>query len=351
LTIAARIALIGAGSIGREHGLMLMKHPETHLVGIADTSSDARSFAMEHNIPFFHNFEQMLDDLQPDGAIIALPNTLHEGAGLACLSRRIPVLIEKPIADTVQAALKIVDASESLGVPVLVGHHRRHSSDIQGARKAIEDGELGEIVAVNGMWFTKKHNSYFDSEWRRRAGGGPFLINLVHDIDCFLYLLGGIESVWAVSSNKVRNFEVEDTGAVIMKFKSGVLGTFILSDTVPSPYTWDVASGQAPYIPEFPENCYFIGGTKACLAVPGMDLWRYPNEGDWRDHIVKHHKPIPKSSCYWNQVQNFVDVIRGRAKPVVSARDGTTTLAVTQAIQRSAETSTLVMIDERRQIA
>ena len=121
MTTAARIALIGAGSIGREHSLMLMKHPETLLVGIADTSSDARSFATEHDIPFFQNYEQMLDDLQPDGAIIALPNTLHEEAGLACLSRKIPVLIEKPIADTVEAAFKIVDASESLCVPVLVG--------------------------------------------------------------------------------------------------------------------------------------------------------------------------------------------------------------------------------------
>jgi hypothetical protein len=67
------MALVGAGSIGREHGLLLMKHPETQLVGIADTSSEARTFAKERNVPFFQNYEQMLDDLQPDGAIIALP--------------------------------------------------------------------------------------------------------------------------------------------------------------------------------------------------------------------------------------------------------------------------------------
>jgi len=339
----ARIALLGAGLIGREHAQLLTNHPQTELVGIADMSDAAKELAGGLGVPLFSDYRTMLDELRPDGAIIALPNQLHVAAGMDCLARKIPMLVEKPIADTVASARELVEAAEKAGVPILVGHHRRHSPDIREARRAIKDGDLGEIVAISGVWYVKKHESYFDTEWRRQPGGGPLLINLIHDIDCFRFLCGDIESVQAIASNKVRGFAVEDTAAVAMRFESGALGTFMLSDAVPSPYVWDTGSGQALYFPTQPEDTYYIGGRNASLAVPTLDLWRPANDGDWRDPMVRHHLHTDRSSCYVNQLDNFVGVIRGQAEPVVSGRDGMMTLATILAIARAAQ--------ERREVA
>ncbi|MDB5894337.1 MAG: hypothetical protein JWQ88_1868, partial [Rhodoferax sp.] len=217
------------------------------------------------------------------------------------------------------------------------GHHRRHSPDIREARRAIAAGELGDVTAINGMWMVKKHDSYFDAEWRRKPGGGPMLINLIHDIDCLRHLCGEIDSVQAIASSQARGFEVEDTAAIIMRFQSGALGSFIMSDVVPSPFTYDVTSGQALYFHHEPENCYYIGGRKATLAVPTMQLWGHETPGgDWRDRTVRRGLQPMFSSAYANQLDHFVAVARGEAEPLVSGRDAMATLAVTLAVGRAA---------------
>lgn len=341
-----RVALLGAGIIGREHVTLIRNHPQTELAGIADMSAEAKALAAEIGVPIFSDYRTMLDEVRPDGAVIALPNQLHLEAGLACVERRIPMLVEKPIADSVAAARRLVEAGEKAGVPMMVGHHRRHSPDIREARRAIQEGLLGEIVAVSGVCYFKKHDSYFDAEWRRQPGGGPLLINLIHDIDCFRFLCGDIESVQAIASNKVRQFAVEDTAAVAMSFESGALGTFMLSDCVPSPYVWDVGSGQALYFPSQPEDSYYIGGRNASLAVPTLDLWRHENGGDWRDPLVRHHLSTDRSSCYVNQLGNFIAMVRGEAEPVVTGRDGMMTLATTLAVGRAASERREVKVSE-----
>src|SRR6476469_6874021 len=128
---------MGAGLIGREHASLVRSHPATELVGIADVSAEGRQYAESIGVPHFEDFDAMLEELRPHGAIVALPNTLHVTAGLACIRRGIPSLVEKPIADTLEAARELVTKSERAGVPVLIGHHRRHSPDIREAKRVI----------------------------------------------------------------------------------------------------------------------------------------------------------------------------------------------------------------------
>jgi predicted dehydrogenase len=341
-----RIALMGAGWIGREHAGLIAAHPEAALAAVADVSAGAEELAAEHGAAFSADYECVLDEAAPDGAIVALPNELHLAAGLACIERGIPVLVEKPVAHTVAAAVELADAAEASGVPVLVGHQRRHSPDMGEARRAIRDGELGEIVAVNGMCLVSKHDSYFEAQWRRRPGGGPLLINAVHDIDCFRFLCGEIETVQAIASSDARRLDVEDTVAVSLRFESGALGTFLLSDAVPSPYFWDTASGQALYFPGQPEDSYVIGGRRGSLAIPSLDLWAHAPGGDWRDPITRRRLAVESSRCYANQLEHFVAVIRGEQEPFVTARDATMTLAVTLAIDESAARGRPVRVAE-----
>ncbi|OAK61412.1 hypothetical protein A3K87_21015 [Variovorax paradoxus] len=342
-----RIVLMGVGLIGKEHAKLVREHSHTELVAIADVSPDGKAFAAELGIPCYADYEQMLDEIRPDGAVVALPNRMHVDAGLARVRRGIPMLMEKPVADTVQAAMQLVEASETAGVPVLIGHHRRHSPDIRAARRAAADGDLGQVVAVNGMWLVNKPDNYFAADWRRRAGGGPLLINLIHDIDCLRFVCGEIVSVQAITSNSVRQFDVEDTAGVLMRFESGAVGTFLISDAVPSPYAWDMASGQALYFPHQPADCYYIGGRKATLAVPTMNLWRHEQEGGhWQQPLVRKHLPMDRSQTYVNQLDHFVDVIRDKVEPLVSARDGAMTLAAILAVEVAAREGRSVTLTE-----
>lgn len=342
-----KLVLMGAGLIGREHCALISKHPDAHLAGVADPSPAAKEFAGGLGVAHYDDYSLMLDETQPDGVIIALPNALHEPAGIACLQRNIPCLIEKPIADTLGSALSLVRASEQRNVPVLVGHHRRHSPDIREARNAVRNGLLGDLVAVNGMWLSDKPTAYFDSAWRRGPGGGPLLINLIHDIDCMRFIVGEIADVRAFTSNAVRRFEVEDTASIALRFENGALGTFLLSDAVPSPYTWEISSGQALYFPHQPQNCYFVAGRKGTLAVPSMDLWRHDQpDGHWQDPLTRHHVTLDGSRAYQNQLDHFLAVIAGDEAPIVDARDATMTLAATLAVAGAARDDRTIRVDE-----
>ncbi len=344
---ALKLVVIGAGLIGREHCALIMEHSNADLVGVADVSRDGRRYAESIGAPHFDDYQQMLDKTKPDGAIVALPNVLHVSAGSDCLARGIACLVEKPIADTVRSARKLVEAVETCNVPVLVGHHRRHSPDIREARRIIGDGVLGNLVAVNGMWLADKPDDYFQADWRRKAGGGPLLINLIHDIDCLRYIVGEIESVRAFTSNAVRGFDVEDTASIALRFENGVLGSFLISDAVASPYSWEVTSGQALYFPHQPGDCFYFGGRKGSLAVPSMTIWRHDGaQKNWQDPLVGQPAVLDGSRAYQNQINHFLEVVAGDAQPVVSARDAMMTLAATLAIETAAREDRTVTLQE-----
>ena len=162
---------------------------------------------------------------KPEGVIVATPNQVHVENGLECVAAGVPVLVEKPIADDVASAIRLVEAAEARGVPLLVGHHRRHNPMIQAAKRAIEAGRLGAVLAVHGFCWFFKPDDYFDVSWRREKGAGPVLVNLIHDVDNLRYLCGEIVAVHAFESNAVRKHAVEETAVIALRFSSGVLGT------------------------------------------------------------------------------------------------------------------------------
>jgi len=342
-----RIAVAGAGVIGQEHCKLITAHPDVELAGIADPAPAGRDYAAGLGVPHFPDLETMLDAVRPDAAIVALPTGLHKPAGLACIARGIPSLMEKPVTATLGDAFALARASREAGIPVLVGHHRRHSPDIRAARDVVASGRLGRIVTVSGMWWVDKPDSYFDVAWRRGADGGTLLINLIHDIDCLRFILGEIRRVSAFTSNKVRGLAVEDTASVSFEFESGVLGGFTISDAVASPYSWERTSGQALYFPHQPENYLFIGGRAGSLEVPTMEHWHHgPGGGDWQDRLLRETLPLNGSQTYENQLAHFLKVIDGEEPPVIDAEDGARTLAVLLAVKRAAKEGRVVEVRE-----
>jgi predicted dehydrogenase len=341
-----RVAVIGAGLIGRTHiGVLRSGNPDYTLAAVADPSSAAAAEGHSIGYPVYADIEEMLDKAKPDGAVVAVPNQLHVKVGLACIARKIPIIVEKPVADSVAEALQLVEAGEKANVPILVGHHRRHNPIMRKAAEIIASGGIGRVVAANGLWLSHKPKDYFDVAWRREAGGGPVLINAIHDVDCLRMLCGDVETVSAAASSATRRFEVEDTAAAVLHFKSGALGTLLVSDTVSGSWTWEMGSRENADRPQDTENCYIIAGTRGSLTVPNLHhRWHEPGRESWSVPLTQLRVPVRPADAYHEQMRNFANVIRGIEVPVLTGRDGTVTLATTLAITRSAQTGAQVRV-------
>ncbi len=333
-----RIGLIGAGMIGRKHAAYLKASPNCDLAAIADPSPNAEAVAAEHAAVWHADFEEMMSSHDLDGVIIAAPNDLHESAGVAAAERGLPMIVEKPIAASGEAAGRLTAAAERAGVPLLVGHHRRYNPWAQRARSLIRNGVLGRLVGVNAIWCVRKPETYFDAAWRKAPGGGPVLINLIHEIDMLRFLCGEITEIMAIRSNAVRGFDVEDSASVALRFESGALGTVLISDTAPSPWSWEQASGENhPIFPENDENPTRLFGTEAAMEFPRLRIWRHDGAVDWNSPLSAEPVSLPKLDVYTEQLAHFARVIRGEETPIITGEDASRSLAVTLAVIEAAD--------------
>jgi predicted dehydrogenase len=338
------IAVVGAGAIGRSHCKYIRASDQCDLAAIADPAPGAVALAAELGVPYFANLDQMLARVRPAGAIVATPNVAHVMSALACLARDVPVLVEKPIADTVADAEKLVAAARKARLPLLVGHHRRHNPILGAARDLVRSGALGRIVAVSALETLLKPDDYFDMTWRREPGGGPVLINLIHAVDDLRFMVGDMTSLQAFTSNGVRGFAVEDTAVVGVRFVSGALGTMTLSDTAAAPWSWELTAAENPAYPHVPADCYFISGTRGSVAVPSLRRWHYGAEKGWMAPLMSEPVAVVHADPLARQIDHFCAVIRGEAAPIISGEDATRTLAATLAVHEAAASGREVVL-------
>lgn len=342
---ALQIAVVGAGLIGRAHIALIRKSAQCVLAAIADPMPQAEALAKEIGVPYFAELGRMLDEVKPQGVIVATPNAAHADNGHDCITRGIPLLVEKPITENVDSARKLAAAARKADVPLLVGHHRRHSAILAQARDLIRSGGLGRIVSVTGFTTFLKPDPYFNVAWRREPGGGPVLINLIHDIDDLRFLVGDIARLQAMTSSAVRGFKVEDSAVVNLHFANGALGSITCSDAAAAPWSWELTSGENPAYPRNREDCYFISGTEGSLAVPTMRMWTYGTERGWNVPLHQTQLSQDEADPLARQLDHFCAVIRREAEPACSGEDGAKTLAATLAIHESAAAKRDIALD------
>jgi predicted dehydrogenase len=242
----------------------------------------------------------------------------------------------------------MVDALARPRGRLLVGHHRAHSPIMAKAAEIVASGRLGRIVAVTGSALLCKPDRYFeDGPWRREPGGGPILINLIHDVHNLRMLCGEIASVQAIASRAARGFAVEDTVAIALRFANGALGTFLLSDTAASPASWEQTSRENPAYPAHDGlDCYHVAGTLGSLAIPTMRTWTHARAEDrsWWKPFDLDRIAIDRADPIRRQMEHFGAVARGEVAPLVSARDGLANLRVVDAIAEAARSGRAVDI-------
>ena len=338
------VAVLGAGAIGRRHIDHVRAEDCAALMAIVDPSPTARALAEAHDAAWFPSLAALLADRRPDAVIVATPNQMHVAHGLECVAAGIPALVEKPVADDVAGATRLVEAAQAAGVPLLVGHHRRHNPLIAVAKQAIDAGRLGQVVSVHGACWFYKPDDYFDAQWRREKGAGPVFLNLIHDVDLLRHLCGEIVSVQAMECSALRGNAVEETAVILVRFASRALGTLNVSDKIVAPWSWELTSGESPAFSQTGEFCCTIGGTLGSLTIPQLDLWSNPGPPSWFEPIGRERLPVVAQDPLALQIRNLCGVVRGREPPVVSGREGLATLRVIVAVKQAAATGQIVEV-------
>lgn len=335
-----RIAVAGAGYIGRAHMDVIQASESCQLSAIVDPAPAAAELAQQLHLPLYRDLTELIKRDRPDAVVLATPNQLHLAHASQCMAAGLPILLEKPIAPTVKEAQELVQRAADTGAKVLIGHHRAHSPIMAQARELISEGRLGAVVAVVGSAMFFKPDHYFvDGPWRSEPGGGPILLNMIHEVHNLRMLCGEIVAVQAFASHATRGFAVEDTVAINLRFASGALGTFLLSDTAASARSWEQTSQENKAYPSYgDEDCYVIAGTFGSLAVPTMRLKSYAKAEDrsWWKPFEQDVVATVREDPLARQIEHFAQVVRGEAEPIVSALDGLRNLLITEAIVEAA---------------
>ncbi len=340
-----RVAVVGAGLIGRRHADAIAVTKGVTLASVVDPSPTGSQVAEVHGSQHYCALDEMIRKDRPDCVILATPNHLHVEMVIECVAAKLPTLVEKPLATDLDGAERIVAVGKAAAIPLLTGHHRRHNPLIARAKAYIEDGGLGRITAVQATTWLCKPDDYFDMDWRRKKGAGPVYINLIHDIDMLRHLCGEVISVHAMESSAIRNNEVEDTAVILLKFASGALCTVNLSDTVVAPWSWELTARENPMYPATSEACYMIGGTHGSMSLPNLAVWTNQDQRSWSEPISATKLLFDFEDPLVRQVRQFAAVVRGDEEPLVSAEEGLRNQQVIEAVKTSAATGQTVALN------
>ena len=342
-----RLGIIGLGLIGRKHADIARQIDGCILVAVSDADRAAKKPAEELGAEFYTNYQEMIEREELDGVIIAVPNDLHAPVGMACARKGIHLFVEKPIASSIADADSLIETVRQHNVCLLVGHHRRFNPLVEATRKVVSGGQIGTLVGVTVLFTVLKPPDYFQVAWRKQKGGGPILINLIHEIDNLRYICGDITRVYAEISNGVRKLPVEDSASVSLRFDCGAVGTVLISDCVSSIWSYEANTGENPYYFHSSENCYYFFGTEASFVFPRLKKVYYPNpdKAGWQYPILAEEVEVVRADPLREQLKHFCKVVKGLESPRTTGEDAKKTLEVVLAILESGEAGKPVSVN------
>lgn len=334
---AMPICVLGGGLIGIRHIEVIEQSPKAQLVMVIEPDPERRATLAEMGLPVGAEVADV-----PRGceiAVVATPTPDHHHSVLALFDRGLGILVEKPVAGTLRQAQMILSAAQKTGLPLIVGHHRRCQPFVAKARALLPD--LGAAIAVQGMWVARKNDAYYTPDWRRNPGAGPLMTNLSHEIDLLQFLFGPISQISALVSNAARGLNVEDSATLAIRFESGVLGSFIISDAGASPWSFEASSAENPNVAGSNEDYIKISGTQGAMAFPSLTTWQQTATGEveWSKPLIAHRPAaLPKIDPILHQIERCIDHIGGKADAhLCTGEEGLSALRWTLAATLSAQ--------------
>ncbi|MCD7035523.1 Gfo/Idh/MocA family oxidoreductase [Metabacillus sp. GX 13764] len=223
-----KTVVIGAGGIFPFHASAMKEAGGFELAAVCELHAEKRS-AITLGVPLYSRFEEMLEAEKPDLCVICLPHHLHEPCAAACLQAGSHVLLEKPMAKTVQECDRLISLADSMGLHLFVAHTQKYRPEIKMARQLADSGKLGRLIGIQDKrslpYFLNRPEWFFD---QKKSGGG-ILMNLGgHSLERILYLSGtGVSILSSYLSFSVK--EVEGSALLIMETDTGVPASVFLN--------------------------------------------------------------------------------------------------------------------------
>jgi UDP-N-acetyl-2-amino-2-deoxyglucuronate dehydrogenase len=346
LTGPVRVALVGCGRISRNHFDALAKVEGLRLVAVADIDlARATVVGEERGVPAFGSLDEMLAAEPSDLVVICTPSGLHPQHGMVAARAGRHVLTEKPMAISLAAADELVQACDAADVHLFVVKQNRLNPPVQLLKRAVDKGRFGRIYMANVTVRWTRPQEYYDAEpWRGtwEFDGGAIMNQASHYVDLMQWLVGPAESVMAKTATQARRIEAEDSGAAVIKFRSGALGVLEVSVL-----TWPRnLEGSITLLGE--HGSVKIGGT----AVNKVEHWSFA-EYDDDDKLVDAASTSPPTVYGFGHegyYRNVLAVLRGEAKPDTDGRAGRKSLELILGIYESARTGREVPIPMRTRL-
>jgi UDP-N-acetyl-2-amino-2-deoxyglucuronate dehydrogenase len=225
-----KFAIVGCGRISNNHFAALRDHENsTELVAICDVDRFALDAAeRETHAKPYSSLNTLLSNSDADIVVLTTPSGLHSNQAIQVAASGRHVMTEKPMATRWQDGLRMVKACDEAGVRLFVVKQNRKNATLQLLKKTIDKGRFGKIYMVNINVFWARPQEYYDSAaWRGtwEFDGGALMNQASHYVDLLDWLVGPIESVQAYTATLARNIEVEDTGVMSVRWRSGAIGS------------------------------------------------------------------------------------------------------------------------------
>ena len=328
-----RFALLGCGRIANNHFAALKKHADrSELVGISDINSAAlKAAATETGAKPYPSLGSMLEDTNADIVVLTTPSGLHSEQAIEIAASGRHVMTEKPMATRWHDGLSMVKACDDANIRLFVVKQNRRNATLQLLKKAVDQGRFGRIYMVNINVFWTRPQEYYDSAaWRGtwEFDGGALMNQASHYVDLLDWLIGPIESLHAYTATLARNIEVEDTGVISVKWRSGALGSMnVTMLTYPKNL-----EGSITIIGE--KGTVRIGG----VAVNEIQHWEFsePHEDDEKVKNASYETTCVYGFGHPLYYDNVISVLRGEAAPETDGREGLKSLEVLIAMYLSA---------------
>ncbi len=328
-----RMALVGCGRIAANHfGAMEQHAQDIEVVDVCDVDPVALEKAVARTGAKGHaGLTQMLASTTADVVVLTSPSGLHPEQAVEVARSGRHVMTEKPMATRWHDGLRMVKACDDAGVRMFVVKQNRRNATLQLLKQAVEQKRFGRIYMVNINVFWTRPQDYYDSaKWRGtwEFDGGAFMNQASHYVDLLDWLIGPIESMQAYTATLGRDIEVEDTGVLSVRWRSGALGSMNVTMLT---------------FPRNLEGSITILGEKGTVRVGGVAVneiqhWEFSEKLPEDEQIASANYQTTSVYGFGHPLyyKNVIDVLRGEAEPETDGREGLKSLEVLVAAYLSA---------------
>lgn len=320
-----KVAVVGAGAMGRNHLRVYSEMPDVELVGIADADTQvAESVARRYGGRAYGDVAKLLDGCRPDAVTVAVPTIDHLEIALQVIEREIDLLIEKPIAFDVSEGLRIIAAAEKAGVKLMIGHIERFNPAVIALKNHLSRGELGRVFQIDA-----RRQGPFPARVR---DVGVVIDLAVHDLDIMRYVTGAeIVRVYAESERRVHSTR-EDLVTGSVRMSDGTIGALTINWLTPTKIRELLVTGECGMfrVDYLTQDLYFYeNATTTDGNWETMRVLRGVSEGRMIRHVVAKKEPLRVEQ------DAFLAAVRGEALVPVTGKDGLTALELAQAVVTS----------------